>query len=49
MSTERFLEILDEEMDKMVRDQGLILTEKFRDAMHARLMLEEEKNSGFFY
>lgn len=43
MSTERFLEILDEEMDKMVKDQGLILDEKFRDIMHARLMLEEEK------
>ncbi len=44
MITERFLEILDEEMDKMVKDQGLILNGKFRDAMAARLMLEEEKS-----
>ena len=49
MTTEKFLEVLGEEMDKMMKDQGLILDEKFRDVMHARLILEEEKNSGFFY
>jgi len=46
MTTERFLQILHEEMDNMVKDQGLILEEKFKDVMAARLMLEEEKSTS---
>jgi hypothetical protein len=43
MSTERFLEILREEMHKQVNSHGLILRERFYDVMAARLILEEEK------
>lgn len=40
MTTERFLEVLNEEMDKMIKDQGLILDEKFRVVMRKRLLDE---------
>jgi hypothetical protein len=49
MTTEKFLEVLREEMDRQVQEHGLILKGEFYDAMAARLILEEEKNTGFFY
>ena len=46
MTTERFLEILREEIGKQVNEHGLILKRDFYDAMAARLMLEEEKSGS---
>lgn len=46
MTTERFLEILREEMDTQAEEYGLIMRGTFYDVMAARLMLEEEKSKS---